>query len=71
MSNGFYNLTYRGVNYRVDPNDLQTEAPVLPTTYKLTHRGMTYLVTRTATGKVTVATQCTSNVNVVAFSFPH
>ena len=37
-----YNLTYRGVTYRIDPNAKPTEVPVPPATYNLIYRGVTY-----------------------------
>jgi hypothetical protein len=37
-SGSAYNLTYRGVTYRVDPNDLPKEVPVLPIFDKLSSR---------------------------------
>lgn len=41
-----YNLSYRGVTYRIDPNAKPTEVPVKPVAYKLIYRGVTYLVHR-------------------------
>lgn len=52
-----YNLIYRGVTYRVDPNAKPAKVPVLPAAYNLIYRGVTYLVNRTAQGKVTVVIQ--------------
>ncbi|MCC5614062.1 DUF4278 domain-containing protein [Nostoc sp. CHAB 5836] len=43
-----YNLMYRGVNYRVDPNSKSADAPVPPLAYKLSFRGITYFVNKTA-----------------------
>jgi YHS domain-containing protein len=37
-----YNLSYRGVTYRVDPNPKPMEVPVEPVAYKLIYRGVTY-----------------------------
>ncbi|MEH1936447.1 MAG: DUF4278 domain-containing protein [Nostoc sp.] len=55
-----YNLMYRGVNYRVDPNSKSAEAPLVPVTYKLSFRGITYFVNKTQLGKVTVVSQPTA-----------
>lgn len=52
-----YNLIYRGVTYRVDPNAKPASVPVPPATYKLIYRGITYFVNRTVQGEVTVVTQ--------------
>lgn len=43
-----YNLTYRGVTYRVDPNSKSAEVPIVPAAYKLIYRGITYFVNSTA-----------------------
>ena len=51
-----YDLTYRGVTYRVDPNAKPTQS-VQPATYELFYRGVSYLVNRTAQGKVSVVNQ--------------
>ncbi|WP_250123427.1 DUF4278 domain-containing protein [Chroococcidiopsis sp. CCMEE 29] len=37
-----YNLSYRGVTYRIDPNAKPAEVPVKPVAYKLIYRGVTY-----------------------------
>ncbi|WP_414515578.1 DUF4278 domain-containing protein [Nostoc sp. PCC 9305] len=65
-----YNLMYRGVNYRVDPNSKSAEAPLVPITYKLSFRGITYFVNKTQFGKVTVVSQptTTSKAEVLAIS---
>ncbi|MES1026582.1 DUF4278 domain-containing protein [Gloeocapsa sp. BRSZ] len=55
-----YNLTYRGVTYRVDPNVKQSEAPVRPAAYELIYRGVTYCVNRNEQGEVTAITSSTS-----------
>ena len=41
-----YNLRYRGVTYRVDPNALPASVVVKPVAYKLIFRGVAYLVNR-------------------------
>ncbi|RCJ36877.1 hypothetical protein A6769_15420 [Nostoc punctiforme NIES-2108] len=55
-----YNLMYRGVNYRVDPNSKSAEAPLVPVTYKLSFRGITYFVKKTQLGEVSVVSQPTA-----------
>jgi hypothetical protein len=65
------NLTYREGNYRVDPNTLPAAVPALPASYKLSYRGMTYFVNRTANGEVTIVTQLANTPNVEAKAFPH
>lgn len=50
-----YNLCYRGVTYRVDPNALPAEVPAKPVAYKLIYRGVAYLVNRNVQ-EVTVVT---------------
>ncbi|WP_375504044.1 DUF4278 domain-containing protein [uncultured Nostoc sp.] len=47
-----YNLTYRGLTYRVDPNIEPTEVFTRPVTYQLNYRGIAYFVERTHTGEV-------------------
>ena len=37
-----YNLSYRGVTYRIDPNAKPTEVPVKLVAYRLIYRGVTY-----------------------------
>ncbi|MBD2508751.1 DUF4278 domain-containing protein [Nostoc muscorum FACHB-395] len=61
-----YNLMYRGVNYRVDPNSKSAEVPLSPVAYKLSFRGITYFVNKTAQGDVTVVSQPAINSKVVA-----
>jgi len=46
-----YNLMYRGVTYRVDPNAI-TKADAKPATYELSYRGVTYKVNRDEQGEV-------------------
>jgi hypothetical protein len=43
-----YNLMYRGVNYRVDPNSQSAEVRLSPVAYNLSFRGITYFVNKTA-----------------------
>ena len=50
-----YNLRYRGVTYRVDPNALPASVLVKPAAYKLIFRGVAYLVNRNVR-EVTVVT---------------
>ncbi len=51
-----YDLNYRGVTYRVDPNAKQSEVPVRSAAYELIYRGMTYWVNRNEQGEVTAIT---------------
>jgi hypothetical protein len=44
-----YNLNYRGISYRVDPNAKSAELPSTPVTYNLIYRGITYLARLTGT----------------------
>lgn len=46
-SGAAYNLTYRGVTYRVEPNAKPVKVPEKTVTYKLIYRGVSYLVNRT------------------------
>ncbi|MEH2108193.1 DUF4278 domain-containing protein [Nostoc sp.] len=64
-----YNLMYRGVNYRVDPNSKSAQVP-LPVAYKLSFRGITYFVNKTPLGEVSVVSQptTTSKVEVLPIS---
>jgi Domain of unknown function (DUF4278) len=48
-----YTLMYRGVKIEVDPTAAPTEAPVLPTSYDLSYRGVSYRMSRDAQGQVT------------------
>ncbi|WP_445638462.1 DUF4278 domain-containing protein [Nostoc sp. DSM 114161] len=43
-----YNLMYRGVSYRVDPNSKSAEVATAPVAYKLNFRGITYFVNKIA-----------------------
>lgn len=52
-----YNLTYRGISYRIDPNTKSAEVPIVPATYKLSYRGITYLVNRNTQGKISAVAQ--------------
>ncbi|MBN3906827.1 MAG: DUF4278 domain-containing protein [Nostoc sp. NMS1] len=65
-----YNLIYRSVNYHVDPNSKSAEVPLSPVAYKLSFRGITYFVNKTAQGEVTVVSQpaITSKVAVLPIS---
>lgn len=55
-----YNLTYRGLTYRVDPNIEPAEVSAPPVAYQLIYRGIAYFVKRTHTGEVsTVSNQLT------------
>ncbi len=65
-----YNLTYRGVTYRVDPNALRVEVPVAAT-YYLIYRGVTYIVNRNAHGEVTLVNQPASTPKVGILSSPN
>ncbi|MBD2451770.1 DUF4278 domain-containing protein [Nostoc sp. FACHB-152] len=49
-----YNLMYRGVSYRVDPNAKSAEVSLQPATYKLSYRGINYLVNKNAQGEVSL-----------------
>lgn len=51
-----YNLIYRGVNYRVEPNPISVAIP-LAATDKLIYRGIQYLVNRNVQGEVTLLTE--------------
>lgn len=56
-SGAAYNLSYREVTYRVDPNAKPAEDSVNSGFYQLIYRGITYLVNRNERGEVTVVTQ--------------
>lgn len=47
-----YNLTYRGLTYRVDPNIKPAKVSTPSVTYQLIYRGIAYLVKRTHTEEV-------------------
>jgi hypothetical protein len=47
-----YNLTYRGLTYRVDPNIKLAEVSTPPLAYQLIYRGIAYFVNKTYTGEV-------------------
>ncbi|MDV2992183.1 MAG: hypothetical protein N4J56_001837 [Chroococcidiopsis sp. SAG 2025] len=51
-----YNLSYRGVTYRLDPNAQPVES-ARPVTYQAIYRGITYFVRKTARGEVTFLAQ--------------
>ncbi|MBC1224039.1 DUF4278 domain-containing protein [Nostoc sp. UCD121] len=61
-----YNLMYCGINYHVDPNSKSAEVPLSPVAYKLSFRGITYFVNKTAQGEVTVVSQPARTSKVVA-----
>ncbi|WP_373528262.1 DUF4278 domain-containing protein [Nostoc sp.] len=61
-----YNLMYRGVTYRVDPNFKSAEVLLAPVAYKLKFRGITYFVNKTAQGEVTIVSQPASTSKVAA-----
>jgi hypothetical protein len=63
-SGAAYNLIYRGVTYRIDPNAKQSEVPVQQVAYKLMYRGIAYFVNKTAQGKGTLVTQPANNSKV-------
>lgn len=50
-----YNLMYRGVTYRVDPNAM-TKADAKPAVYELSYCGVTYKVNRNEQGEVKAIT---------------
>lgn len=52
-SGAAYNLSYRGVTYRIDPNAKPVE-PAPPEVYQAIYRGITYLVNSTGRGEVTL-----------------
>ncbi|MEH2071545.1 MAG: DUF4278 domain-containing protein [Nostoc sp.] len=49
-----YNLTYRGLTYRVDSNIEPAKVFTSSVTYQLIYRGVAYLVERTHTGEVSI-----------------
>ncbi|MDZ8239449.1 MAG: DUF4278 domain-containing protein [Nostoc sp. ChiQUE01a] len=59
-----YNLIYRGVTYRVDPNTKPAEALLPPATYKLSYRGINYLMNRNVQGEVTLIHQSINPLQV-------
>ena len=60
-----YNLIYRGVSYRIEPNTKQSEVPIQPATYRLMYRGIAYFVNKTAQGEVSVVTQLASTSKLI------
>ncbi|MCP6760142.1 MAG: DUF4278 domain-containing protein [Fischerella sp. CENA71] len=70
-SGSAYNLSYRGVSYRVDPNAKSAELPNTPVSYNLIYRGIAYLVNRTAHGKVTVMSQPSNTAKARTVSVPY
>ncbi|MEH2284090.1 MAG: DUF4278 domain-containing protein [Nostoc sp.] len=61
-----YNLMYRSVNYRVDPNSKSIEAPLAPLAYKLSFRGITYFLNKTSLKEVSVVSQPATSSKVEA-----
>ncbi|WP_375501444.1 hypothetical protein [uncultured Nostoc sp.] len=61
-----YNLMYRGVKYRVDPNSKSAEIPLTPVAYKLSFREITYFINKTVQGEVTVISRPASTSKVAA-----
>ncbi|MEH2459491.1 DUF4278 domain-containing protein [Nostoc sp.] len=61
-----YNLMYCGVTYSVDPNSKPAEVPLAPLADKLSFRGITYFVNKTAQEEVTVVSQPASTSKVGA-----
>ena len=59
-----YNVIYRGITYRVDPNTKTAEVPLAPATYKLSYRGINYLVSKNTQGEVTLMTQSVNSLEV-------
>ncbi|MBD0388691.1 MAG: DUF4278 domain-containing protein [Nostoc sp. C3-bin3] len=60
-----YNLIYRGLTYRIEPNTKQNEVPVQPVAYRLMYRGIAYFVNKTAQGEVSVVTQPASTSKLI------
>ncbi|MBD2527805.1 DUF4278 domain-containing protein [Nostoc sp. FACHB-133] len=63
-----YNLIYRGVTYRVDPNYKPVEVTLPLAIYKLSYRGINYLMNRNAQGEVTLINQSTNPLQVTTQS---
>lgn len=55
-SGSSYNLSYRGLTYRVDPN-IEPAKVSTPVAYKLIYRGIAYFVNKTHTGEVSGVSQ--------------
>ncbi|MEH2417535.1 DUF4278 domain-containing protein [Nostoc sp.] len=47
-----YNLMSRAVNYPVEPNSKSPEVPLPPVADKLSFRGITYFINKTAQGEL-------------------
>ncbi|GAX43461.1 hypothetical protein NIES4075_44750 [Tolypothrix sp. NIES-4075] len=62
-----YNLTYRGLTYRVDPNIQPAEVSTPSVAYQLIYRLIAYFVKKTHTGKVSGVSQPVEVVNVRKF----
>ena len=61
-----YTMMYRGVSYRVAPDAKSAEVSLTPVAYKLSYRGISYLVNRTVQGEITVIMQPSSTPSIVA-----
>jgi hypothetical protein len=66
-----YNLIYRGVTYRIDPNAKPSEVPVQRVAYRLMYRGIAYFVHKTEQRELTVVTQPTSTSKVITSEDKH
>lgn len=64
-----YNLTYRGLTYRVDPNIESPKVSKSPVTYQLIYRGIAYFVERTHTGKISTIFSKTVNISKIGKLF--
>ncbi|MGI2907297.1 MULTISPECIES: DUF4278 domain-containing protein [Tolypothrichaceae] len=62
-----YNLTYRGLTYRVDPNIQPAEVSTPPVAYQLIYRLIAYFVKKTHTGEVSGVSQPVDAVNIGKF----
>ncbi|MBD2452433.1 DUF4278 domain-containing protein [Nostoc sp. FACHB-152] len=60
-----YNVIYRGITYRVDPDVKPAEVTLPLAIYKLSYRGTNYLVNRNTQGEVTLMTQSVNSLEVV------
>lgn len=62
-----YNLSYRGLTYRVDPNIELAEVSTPPVAYHLIYRGIAYFLKKMHTGEVSGVSQPVDTVNVRKF----
>jgi hypothetical protein len=63
-----YNLTYRGLTYRVDPNIESPKVSKSPVTYQLIYRGIAYFVEMIHTGEVsTIFSQTVNTLKIEKF----